>query len=124
MKTRWACRARRIDLSVHKLYGLTPGKMVIVEVRGAGRAGIARGSVTFMSATEDLIVAIRELPLAEQRRLLAALEENIRRQTRPDERRVPIPVSEIRGIAKPDGRPPNDEEIGEGYTQYLLEKYS
>jgi hypothetical protein len=75
-----------------------------------------------MSATEDLLAVIRALPLTEQRKLLVVLTENVRQQTNPA--RVPVPVSEIRGIAKPTGQPPPDEEIREGYTQYLLEKYS
>ncbi len=75
-----------------------------------------------MSATEDLLAVIRALTLIEQRKLLAALTENVRQQTNPT--RVPVPVSEIRGIARPIGEPPTNEEIGEGYAQYLLEKYS
>lgn len=74
-----------------------------------------------MSATEDLLAEIQALSLAEQRRLLAALTESVRRQ---EGGRVPVPVGEIRGIAKPDGEPPTDKEVTEGYTQYVMEKYS
>lgn len=77
-----------------------------------------------MSATKDLLEAIRELPLDEQRRLLSALTESIRLDMALTEPRREIPVNEIRGIAKPDGQPPSDEEITEGYTDYVSEKYS
>ncbi len=32
-------------------------------------------------------------------------------------------VRRLRGIAKPDGPPPTDEEVRELYTDYLVEKY-
>ena len=33
-------------------------------------------------------------------------------------------VRRLRGIAKPDGLPPSDEEVKEIITDYLMEKYS
>lgn len=32
-------------------------------------------------------------------------------------------VRQLRGIAKPAGPPPTDEEVSEMYTDYLVEKY-
>ena len=33
-------------------------------------------------------------------------------------------VQRLRGIAKPKGKPPSDEELKEDYVNYLSEKYS
>ncbi len=77
-----------------------------------------------MSLREDLLNAIRALPLAEQQALLSELTAVLNRETRAVRNRVPVSVSEVRGIAKPDEQPPTDEEITDGYTDYLIEKYS
>lgn len=77
-----------------------------------------------MSLREDLLNAIRALPLTEQRALLAELTAAVNRETHAVKNRVPVSVSEVRGIAKPNGQPPTDEEIADGYADYLIKKYS
>lgn len=76
-------------------------------------------------STQEILHIIQKLPLSEQYEILAALMDGINNRANANQTRVAIPVNEIRGIAKPDkGKPPTDEEIEEGYAEYLLEKYS
>ena len=72
---------------------------------------------------EQLIEEIRRLPLEQRMELLELISRSVREEVRPRGRRDSI-VSRLRGIAKPDGTPPTDEEIKEDYTRYLTEKYS
>ena len=72
---------------------------------------------------EQLIKEIRQLPLEQRMELLEVISRSVREELRPRERRESI-VSRLRGIAKPDGPPPSDEEIKEDYARYLTEKYS
>jgi hypothetical protein len=72
---------------------------------------------------EQLIKEIRQLPLEQRMELLEAISRSVREEMRPRETRESI-VRRLRGIAKPDGPPPSDEEIKEDYTRYLMEKYS
>ena len=68
---------------------------------------------------------IRALPTADKQALLDLLTADLNRETHSAGRkRVPIPVGEVRGIAKSHGQPPTDKEIADGYTDYLIEKYS
>ena len=72
---------------------------------------------------EQLIKEIRQLPLEQRMELLEVISRSVREEMHPRERRVSA-VRRLRGIAKPDGPPPSDEEIKEDYTRYLMEKYS
>jgi hypothetical protein len=72
---------------------------------------------------KQLIEEIRQLPLEERMKLLEAISRSVREEMRPRERRESA-VRRLRGIAKPDGPLPSDEEIKEDYTRYLTEKYS
>ena len=72
---------------------------------------------------EQLIAEIRRLPLEQRVELLEVISRSVREEVRPRERPDSI-VSRLRGIAKPDGPPPTDDEIKEDYTRYLMEKYS
>ncbi|MBA3714417.1 MAG: hypothetical protein H0W76_18480 [Pyrinomonadaceae bacterium] len=74
-------------------------------------------------SSEQLIEEIRQLPLEQRMELLEAISRSVREEMRPRERRESA-VSRLRGIAKPEGPPPSDEEIKEDYTRYLTEKYS
>lgn len=60
------------------------------------------------------------------RALLVLLEDDEQRAGEPTmlsaESQMEI-VRRLRGIAKPDGPPPTDDEIREMYTDYLAEKY-
>ena len=72
---------------------------------------------------KQLIEEIRQLPVEERVKLLEAIARSVREEmhTRADRESA---VRRLRGIAKPDGPPPSDEEIKEDYTRYLTEKYS
>jgi hypothetical protein len=72
---------------------------------------------------EELIREILRLPLEQRSELLEAIKRSLQEEMHPQERRRDA-VRRLRGIAKPDGPPPSDEEIKEGYTRYLMEKYS
>ena len=72
---------------------------------------------------EELIKEITKLPLDRQREILDAIMRSVRERTQPPEERSSI-VSRLRGIAKPDGPIPSDEELKDDYIRYLEEKYS
>ena len=72
---------------------------------------------------EELIREIMQLPLEQRMELLEALKRSLQEETHLQERRRDA-VRRLRGIAKPDGPPPSDEEIKDEYTRYLMEKYS
>jgi hypothetical protein len=72
---------------------------------------------------EQLIDEIRRLPLERRVELLELISRSVREETRPPGGRESL-VERLRGIAKPDGEPPTDEEIKEDYARYLSEKYS
>jgi hypothetical protein len=72
---------------------------------------------------QQLLNEIERLPLAERVELLEVITRSVREELQPRARREGV-VSRLRGIAKPDGPPPSDEELKEDYTRYLAEKYS
>lgn len=72
---------------------------------------------------EQLIDEIRRLPVERRVELLELIARDVREEIRPRDGRESL-VARLRGIAKPDGEPPTDEEIKDDYTRYLTEKYS
>ncbi|MDQ2974325.1 MAG: hypothetical protein M3R69_02795 [Acidobacteriota bacterium] len=72
---------------------------------------------------EELIKEIKLLSLEQQVELLEAISRSVREKLKPPEDRRAI-VNRLRGIAKPDGPMPSDEELKEDYVRYLEEKYS
>jgi len=72
---------------------------------------------------QELLSEIGRLPLAERVELLEAITRGVREelQTRVPDRGG---ITDLRGIAKPDGPLPSDEELKEDYVRYLAEKYS
>jgi len=72
---------------------------------------------------EELIKEIKQLPLDRQREILDVITRSVGEQAKPPEDRSSI-VIRLRGIAKPDGPIPPDEELKEDYVRYLEEKYS
>jgi hypothetical protein len=72
---------------------------------------------------KQLIEEIRQLPLEERMKLLEEISRSVREEMHPRADRESA-VRRLRGIAKPDGPMPSDEEIKEDYTRYLTEKYS
>ncbi|HZS45248.1 MAG TPA: hypothetical protein VFC63_09120 [Blastocatellia bacterium] len=72
-------------------------------------------------STQELLIQIQKLPLEDRLTLLEAISRGVHEELRPRRR---VKVEEVRGIAKPDGPMPTDEELKEDYTRYLMEKYS
>lgn len=72
---------------------------------------------------KQLLDEIRQLPLEEKMELLEAISRSVREEIQPREHRESA-VRRLRGIGKPGGPPPSDEEVKEDYTRYLTEKYS
>jgi hypothetical protein len=72
---------------------------------------------------EELIKEILQLPPEERAEVLEAIKRSLQEEMRLQERRRDA-VRRLRGIAKPEGPPPSDEEIKDEYTRYLMEKYS
>lgn len=72
---------------------------------------------------EELIKEIKQLPADRQREILDVITHDLREQMQPPADRSSI-VNRLRGIAKPDGPIPSDEELKEDHTRYLEEKYS
>lgn len=72
---------------------------------------------------QQLLSEIERLPLAERIEMLEAITRSVREELRPRER-TPGVVGRLRGIAKPDGVMPSDEELKEEYVNYLSGKYS
>ena len=75
----------------------------------------------------EVVSAAKRLPLDEQ---LLLVEELLRamRQTaaKPvhSKRQRTRPFTQLRGALKPEGPPPTDSEMEDGYVKYLMEKYS
>ena len=72
---------------------------------------------------EELIKEIDQLPLDQQVELLESISRSVQAKLRGREDRIAA-FNHLRGIAKPDGPLPSDEEIKEDYIRYLEEKYS
>ena len=85
---------------------------------------------------EELIKEIRQLQPDRQREILDAITRNVREQTelaKPDGFTSPavqaseednLPLSQrLYGVLEFEGGPPNDEEVKDMITDYLLKKY-
>jgi hypothetical protein len=72
---------------------------------------------------QQLLGEIVRLTLAERIELLEAISRSVREELQPRPPRQGA-ASRLRGIARPDGPPPSDEELKEDYVRYLAEKYS
>ena len=74
---------------------------------------------------QEILPEMRRLSLNERLILLEALTRSVR-----DELRAPravddvVPFVTLRGALKPDGPLPTDEELKDGYVDYLIEKYA
>jgi hypothetical protein len=72
---------------------------------------------------QQLLSEIERLSLAERVELLEAITRSVREELRHLPR-APGVVGRLRGIAKPGGVTPSDEELKEDYVNYLAGKYS
>ena len=72
----------------------------------------------------EMAVEIERLPLNEQLALLEALTRALRKTlTQSDMKKPGQPPRLVRGMLKPDGPMPTDEELKQDYTDYLIRKY-
>ncbi len=92
---------------------------------------------------QQFIEAAKRLSVAERVALIEAISRSLREDLQTDNsgaRTVPpethestgqsererkiAAIRQLRGILKPEGPPPSDEEWKEDYVNYLMEKYS
>lgn len=72
---------------------------------------------------QELVKTIQTLPLEERLSLLEVLTSSLRADF-PGKGVRPASLAEVRGMLKVEGPAPTDEEIENGYTDYLIEKYA
>jgi hypothetical protein len=71
-----------------------------------------------------MAVEIERLPLNEQLALLEALTRALRKTLTQSGTKEPGRAPKlVRGMLKPDGPMPTDEELKQDYTDYLIKKY-
>ena len=72
----------------------------------------------------EMAVEIERLPLNEQLALLEALTRALRKTlTQSDTKEPGKSPKLVRGMLKPDGPMPTDEELKQDYTDHLIKKY-
>ncbi len=71
---------------------------------------------------QDLIIEIKQLSPDEQNSLLQFLIQLMQESLSQHARRTNS-LARVRGMLKPEGLPPTDDELAEDYTRYLIEKY-
>ncbi len=69
---------------------------------------------------DEILTQIRQLPLDERRAILEDLSRDFNELS---ENQPGLPAN-LRGILKPDGSLPSDEELKRDYIDYLESKYS
>ena len=69
-----------------------------------------------------LIEEIKQLTVEEQLALREVLDRLIR-SAPSSEMRTPGSVAKLRGILKPEGAVPTDEELSDAYTDYSIKKW-
>lgn len=70
-----------------------------------------------------LVEEIKQLTVEEQLALLETISRLIRGSLHPKAVTADS-VSKLRGILKPEGVLPTDEELSDAHTDYLIEKYT
>lgn len=73
---------------------------------------------------QELVLAITQLPLNERLLLLEAVARSLREELTPPPEKNVTPFESLRGILKPNGPMPTDEELERLRDEYLLEKYA
>ena len=71
---------------------------------------------------QEIIAAIPALSFEERVTVLRVLTQSLRSPNKQKNYRG-VPASELRGLLKTATPSPTDDEIGEAYTDYLMEKY-
>jgi hypothetical protein len=72
---------------------------------------------------QKLLTEIGQLPLDERLALLEALTHSLRTELRPAPRGG-ASADQVRGLLKPAGPLPTDDELKDDYIRYLIEKYT
>jgi len=72
---------------------------------------------------QELVKTIQTLPLAERLSLLEVLTLSLQADF-PEKGVRKASLVDVRGMLKGEGLAPTDEEIENGYTDYLIEKYA
>ena len=70
----------------------------------------------------EIVAEIERLPQAEQQALLLWLVKHARIETRRVKNEIP-PATLVRGMLKPEGPLPSDQELHDDYVEYLIRKY-
>jgi len=70
----------------------------------------------------EIVTEIERLPQAEQRTLLEWLSQRIQPRPRRAKDEIP-PATLVRGMLKPEGQMPTDQELHDDYVEYLIRKY-
>lgn len=76
-----------------------------------------------MMTYQELVKTIQALPVAERLSLLEVLALSLQADIQGEEA-SDSSLAQVRGMLKPEGPPPTDEEVEEDYTNYLIEKYA
>ena len=76
-----------------------------------------------MVTFQELLTEINTLPLEERLILLEALSRSLRAELSAAAPAV-APVNRVRGLLKPAGPAPDEAEMQQAYTRYLIEKYT
>ena len=76
-----------------------------------------------MMTYEQVVAEAMRLPAQERLRLLEMIAASLQTE-RPGPLPRGVPAERLRGIIKPDGPMPTDEELKDDYTRYLIEKYT
>ncbi len=72
----------------------------------------------------EIVSQVARLPLKERLLLLESLAHSVREDlTSPVERQTDSSLSRVLGLLTPEGPMPTDDELKEGYVDYLIEKY-
>ena len=72
---------------------------------------------------QEMIDEIRRLSFADRLELLRLLNESLQSEPKNKPTDV-ITLDSLRGLLKPDGPPPGDEELHDAYVEHLMEKYT
>ncbi len=70
----------------------------------------------------EIVAEIERLPEAEQQAILLWLVKRARIETRRVKKESP-PATLVRGMLKPEGPIPTDQELHDDYVEYLIRKY-
>ncbi|MFN8474458.1 MAG: hypothetical protein U0822_19865 [Anaerolineae bacterium] len=71
---------------------------------------------------EQVVAEVMRLSRQDRLRLLAMIADSLQAELSTSIPRG-VPADRLRGILKPDGPMPTDEELKDDYTRYLIEKY-